>query len=526
MAANEEYQAEILETALPVLNHWIEDRKRRDGALLWYGSLGRAKPQVVGDLAAVVKTTDDDFAVKIALTMKRTGGPAGILVAGRLLADPATRKHALEILRGAEAKAGPIAKDVIRELIVCDQAEVQSDQSERYKRSLRHILTKTDTIPSEAIPVLIELDAISPVYRGDIISWLQKNSSPLSTSIARQMREWNRQAVVAEIQGDYYSRENVHTKKRTKRAAISPDAKQLAVLEEKQLRLLDISSGEQFRAVDLPYGVGEWHRLGFDPSGRYLVATYLRSSFVWEFATGKLLTHDAPSDLNVLSDPNILQGGNVQVVFGKRKYRGPAVIDLELRDLSTGKRIGQATYPVNNPRSRNRAPGWLHLQLSPGGSVLALLYTGGIVEIRQTPDLEVVAELNLVDEFPQTQFDRPQFTADGKTLVFAGDDGYLRFWDYPDPENIRTTYTGRSGPYWLLGQGQWVLHRDCHGQSTAMLADTSGNRTPVSLYFGASDPDITVTANGKFFEVATHNGIRLFETAKLEKYFTQKRSDK
>jgi hypothetical protein len=72
----------------------------------------------------------------------------------------------------------------------------------------------------------------------------------------------------------------------------------------------------------------------------------------------------------------------VQVVFGKRKYRSPAVIDLELRELSTGERIGQATYPVNNPRSRNRAPEWLYLELSPDDSVLALLHTGGIVEMR------------------------------------------------------------------------------------------------------------------------------------------------
>ena len=70
--------------------------------------------------------------------------------------------------------------------------------------------------------------------------------------------------MVLEVQGESYARENVHTKWRTKCAAIFPDAKLLVVWETEQVRILNISSGEQVRATCAFGCGGELDRLQFD----------------------------------------------------------------------------------------------------------------------------------------------------------------------------------------------------------------------------------------------------------------------
>lgn len=82
MKSIEAYEAEILEAAMPVLKGWLRDEKRRDGALLWYQALGRENAQAIIDLAAVLKTTDDDFGAKIVHTIKTIPTPGGGVLEG------------------------------------------------------------------------------------------------------------------------------------------------------------------------------------------------------------------------------------------------------------------------------------------------------------------------------------------------------------------------------------------------------------------------------------------------------------
>jgi hypothetical protein len=557
-----ENKSQISRDCLPLLKEWLQTESRRDAALRGYRVIGKNNVAAMHDLCDVLRNADDTLAVQIINFIIKHGSELGVESLGVLLLNPATQEHALKKLVGFYHDTGAIAPEILQVLIDRETSGIEPIWPPGIRWELESLLYRSPSLPEESIAKILELDAASPIYRGHVINWLRKTDGQRAMSITAELEKWNRQAVLAEITGDFYSRVNPYTKQRTKRAAFSPDGKLIAILGKERLRFLEATSGRQVRAIDLPDRVSQWFRPEFSGNGKFIVAADGDSECcVWDVATGELKA-SGNFGLRFLSDPKYLlripdvysdqtsiiqfagasnlatlhqfefetrgrwsprfeERAGVLLTYARSDvFHADKKLFLELREVPSGRLLASDSFPDARSFGRRRysltAP-----RLSPNGRYLAIFYTtfgiehGGFFEIRSTSDLQVVARLDLTDRNARVM--NPQFTSDGETLVFGSTDGKLHYWRFKQGSGLRSIYTGSWGNFHFLSDGKWVLYPG----PSAVVADTTGKLPPISLWFGSEQPEVTVLEGGRYFEVATPQRIQLFETSQLRKYFAR-----
>lgn len=557
-----ENKSQISHDCLPLLKEWLQTESRCDAALRGYRFIGRDNVAAMHDLCDVLRNADEKLAGKITDFIIKHGSGLGVESLGILLLNPATQDDAAKILVGFYRDAGAIATEILQALIDCEISDRELIDSQELRRRLHTLLYQASSFPEESVAKILELDSVSSVYRGHAINWLRKTDGQRAKSISTKLEKWNRQAVLAEITGDFYSPVNPYGKKRTKRAAFSPDGKTIAILGKDQLRFLEAKSGKQVRAVDLPQSVNQWYRPEFSGTGRLIAAAYGDSECcIWDVATGELKA-SGNFGLKFLSDPRYLlripdvdsdQNSIVQIAsasnlttlhqfeFDTRRRWSPDFEEragvlltyarsdtfqrdkelfLELREVPSGRLLGSGSFPDLRSFGRRRYSLGPPL-LSPNGRYLAIYYTvypydkGGFYEIRSTSDLQVVAQMDWTNRRVGSTY--PQFTSDGGTLIFRSTDGQLHYWSFEQDRRLHSIDTGTFGMGLLLGDGKWRLQPG----RNAVVVDTTGKLPPVSLWFGGEQPEVTILDGGRYFEVATPQRIQLFDTSQLRKYFAR-----
>ena len=558
-----ENKSQISRGCLPLLKEWLQTESRCGAALHGYRVIGRNNVAAMRDLCDVLRNADEKLAGKITDFIIKHGSVLGVESLGVLLLNPATQELALKKLVGFYHDTGSIAPEILQVLIDCETRGSEPFWPPGIRYDLQKLLYRSPSLPEESVAKIMELDTASPLYRGHTINWLRKTDGQRAKSICAELEKWNRQAVVAEIAGNFYSSVHPNTKKRTKHAACSPDGKLIAILDKEQLRFIEAKSGRQVRAIGLPDRVSQWFRPEFSGTGKLIAAAHGDSECcIWDVATGELKA-SGNFGLRFLSDPRYLlripdvdsdQNSIVQIAsssslttlhqfefdtrgrwspdFEERAgvlltyarsvtFQRDKELFLELREVPSGRLLGSGSFPDFRSFGRRKYSLGPPL-LSPNGRYLAIFYTslypydkGGFYEIRSTSDLQVVAQMDWTNRRVGSTY--PRFTSDGDTLIFRSTDGQLHYWSFEQDRKLHGTDNGRLGMGLLLGDGKWRLQP---GRSAVVL-DTTGKLPPVSLWFGGEQPEVTILDGGRYFEVATPQRIQLFDTSQLGKYFAK-----
>jgi WD40 repeat protein len=163
--------------------------------------------------------------------------------------------------------------------------------------------------------------------------------------------------------------------------------------------------------------------LGFFPDGKTLLSADWHGVNVWDAATGKLLRR--------FGDPRGRQFQSVAFSQGGRTVAlsiGEGGIDVW--DATTGRRLD--AFPTG------RFP---LVELSPDGKTLAVLDH----DERDRPSLRLLDTAGGLVRHRLTGHEgtvhRFIFSADGKTLISAGEDKTIRFWDVATGKEVRRLVT-------------------------------------------------------------------------------------
>jgi len=548
---------QINRDCLPVLKEWMLDESSREIAFEGYRSIARNNPEAMRDLCDMLSTADRKLAYRIVNLVKLYGGEIGVEAAAPLVLKPETKEYALRILKYGKFDGKYISPKILDVLIELEKTP-QKYERFGYRSELIRLLYQASGLTEESTDRLLRLDQLSPILHGHTMNWLAKTEGERAKKIFTELRKWNEQTLVRDFSGNFYSEEPRPPRKRVKRATYSPDGERFAFIEKDQLRILNTRSKKLVQSISLPREIHQWYRPEFNRSGKQIAAIHGISSFcIWDVESGELLSSSYNSGLKFLSDPSHLlklqnvgqvstfqfadatrfavhnefsfehaypdfeeKGGILAVWDSSGVNQSSRKTDLEIRKVPSGELLQKSTYPECRIVDSRRY--WLSgPRLSPKGQLILLRYsglrnnTGGYLEIRNSHNLDLVAKLDWCDY--ATNISEPQFDSNEETLVISTSDGKAHFWKFKQYDRPKTKYVGTYGNPRLIND-RWLLYTGVN----AVLVDTSRATEPVSFWMGNSVRAVSSLGDGKFLEVASLDGIRLFDCSLLPKYFLPK----
>jgi WD40 repeat protein len=160
--------------------------------------------------------------------------------------------------------------------------------------------------------------------------------------------------------------------------------------------------------------------LSFTPDGKAVISRSFTAIRIWEADTGKELSSLSASG-DAIFRASAVSADGTQIAVARRPQGGRPELPIQLWNLSTGRIIREFSNGI-----------YTLLCFSPDGKQLAVTALRG-VELFDVAQGLRLAELD-TEQRPVTWL---SFSPDGKTLITAGADHSVRFWDLANRAKTR-----------------------------------------------------------------------------------------
>ncbi len=206
---------------------------------------------------------------------------------------------------------------------------------------------------------------------------------------------------------------------------LSPDGRTVAVRLPDRIAFRDADSGRSMGAVATPYG----GRMVFSPDGTRLVGLAIQADFVGGF----VLIQGVGTDPRTVPLEGI-SGGGLQVAFspdGATLAVGGVGLPATLCETSTGRKVAQFPYKTGSVRRVLFAPDGRSVIFASEDGRVRSWHIGGRPEPVDTLAGHPAEVWGLA------------YTPDGSALISAGDDHAIKLWD-PRDGRLRATLEGHT----------------------------------------------------------------------------------
>ena len=553
-----------LKKILPILKAWSKQKEKREGVLLWYGRIGIENEGIFADLINLIKSSDEEYSQAILKLFRyRYDDALSLKAADELLRHATSRKFAFQLLNNIKHKCGSIAPTIIHRItqIELNASINQAVLAERAK--LYDLMDCAKSLPIQAGIQLIELATKHPSLRGKAIAWLEKCEDVKNLNDYAQLLKHNNCVVGKEFSGTFYSKEHRLTKQKTKRASFSYDGSLLAVVTEKQLKIIDTTNDSLTQNIELPSSIHNYFEPEFDHSGKYIALKFRDSaSYVWNVRTGDLVTKTTDSAIQFLNSPDhavlidensnenkegrnlhslklpsfeitstvklgqrykflpsVSSVGNKLLICTHENINRSTILILEIRKANSLDLDAKLKYPVKSFSNPSLYATIITYQLSHNGEHVALLHNHGIIDVLRTSDLTSVASHQFVDNNSSVSYLRPTFSRSGDIVAYSTSRGFVRLWNFERSENVQNIKTRKTGEIHFSKDGRWIIQSNYKETNTVAIASTTDPEKTGTMYVEGETLSVKPLSDGKLFEIATDKKMLLIDSSKFEELF-------